>query len=424
MSCKPKEEPQPCTEVPDTVNSALSFSSSAAPATTTAPAALTVAASKTWSIPKSETPPASNASESKADLDIIEVKTVLKKDVIASKCTKLGRLDTLPQGTDEKQPQPAHRICKAPMPLHVLGPCLPWELTPAQQSPWKPRLDSRYSDPNKIFTAGSYRECIHDLKRRYTDPTVVPMDLSVKRRRVVPPAHSKTGYRTPTISNSGAIDLSMKSETPSDEPINYTRRPRRQTGSLMVTQQCSNSTGLPSQMSQPAMGAMLRMPKPAHTSSASPAHMGMSASQCQVAHDGLSHRTSREVMSSVQPAHTLLSHSQIVHAVSSNNRVLDTPYTRPPYVTTSNCRLSHTVATYSGLPQRTGTFSKNVQKAPNYTRLTPSPHRPGVMTSPPSSQRTRHAPLPSPVSIHIYSLCSGLLKTVQELVEIARFFGS
>lgn len=147
--------------------------------------------------------------------------------------------------------RPAHCVLKAPMPLNVLGPCLPEELTAAQRSPWVVHLNTTYMDPLLIITSttggkfsnGNVYSKISDLKR---GPCSEALDLSAKRKRCsveVEEGSADEGSNNELIIDEcGALDLSVKCDKPlslvkakakatensnvwkaQDEPINYSK---------------------------------------------------------------------------------------------------------------------------------------------------------------------------------------------------------
>lgn len=132
--------------------------------------------------------------------------------------------ETLIKAEPKAQPEtllikPAHCVLKAPMPLNVLGPCHPEQLTAAQQSPWKIRLYNKYPDPAVVESEGSCCK-LNELKRAIQDDEV--LDLSAKKQKMIPAAHGK--WQPPGVGTCGAIDLTVNK----NQPLSLLVQPRQQ----------------------------------------------------------------------------------------------------------------------------------------------------------------------------------------------------
>lgn len=115
---------------------------------------------------------------------------------------------------------PAHLLHKASMPLNILGPCLPDELTLAQRSPWTTKLSRVYGNP-----------CVNNMKQSLVrGSSDKPLDLSFTKRMKI------NAIKKPdvTVDEFGAIDLTLHRNKsryepqthnvilqPQHEPINY-----------------------------------------------------------------------------------------------------------------------------------------------------------------------------------------------------------
>jgi len=125
---------------------------------------------------------------------------------------------------------PAHAVQKASMPLNILGPCHPDELTMAQRSPWTTKLSNSYGNPNINCRSTTIKNDVSDealdlsygkrIKHDY--PSEPKLELAV----------DEWGAIDMTINNSKPLDLiknKQKIETvteqwkPQNEPIDFSK---------------------------------------------------------------------------------------------------------------------------------------------------------------------------------------------------------